>query len=57
MRNLPAEVVQKVTAATIFSPEEEAALAGCGVKSSAAASLEDMEKLMANKAAVFHPSR
>jgi microspherule protein 1 len=57
MRNLPVEVVQKVTSSTIFSPEEEGALAGCGVKSTSMATMEDMEQLLSSRSAVFHPSR
>jgi len=57
IRNLPVEIVQKVTSATPFSPEEEAAIAASGLKSTATAGLEEMEKLLSSHAAVFHPSR
>jgi len=58
VRNLPQEVVHRVTKATPFSREEEDAIASCGIKSTAATvDLAHFESLLASCAAVFHPTR
>ena len=58
IRNLPQEVVHKVTQAAPFSREEEDAIGGCGIKSTAATvDPAVFEQLLANQAATFHPSR
>ena len=58
VRNLPQEVVHRVTKATPFSREEEDAIASCGIKSTAATvDLPHFESLLSSCAAVFHPTR
>ena len=58
VRNLPQEVVHKVSKATPFSREEEDALASCGLKSTSAnVDMSHFERLLAAQPAVFHPSR
>ena len=58
VRNLPQEVVLKVTKATPFSREEEDAIAGCGIKStSATVDLAVFEKVLTSQPGVFHPTR
>jgi len=58
IRNLPQEVVHRVTQGAPYSREEEDAIGGCGIKSTAATvDPAVFEQLLANQAAVFHPSR
>jgi len=58
VRNLPQEVVYRVTKATPFSREEEDAIANCGIKSTAATvDLAHFESLLSSQAVVFHPVR
>jgi len=58
IRNLPQEVVNRVTKATPFSKEEEDAIANCGIKSTAATvDLAEFDKLLSSQAVVFHPTR
>jgi len=58
VRNLPQEVVHKVTKATPFSREEEDAIAGCGIKSTAATvDLNIFEKVLSSQPGIFHPTR
>jgi len=58
VRNLPQEVVNRVTKATPFSKEEEDAIGNCGIKSTAATvDLAVFEQLRSSQAAVFHPTR
>ena len=58
VRNLPAEVVHRVTKATPFSREEEDATAGCGIKSTAAtADLAVFEEVLSSQPAMLHPIR
>lgn len=58
VRNLPMEVVHRVMQAAPFSREEEDAIANCGVKSTAASvDIAVFEQLLADQAAIFHPSR
>ena len=58
VRNLPQEIVHKVTKDTPFSREEEDALANSGVKSTAASlDVSHFESLLSSQPSVFHPSR
>ena len=58
VRNLPQEVVHRVTKATPFSKDEEEAIAGCGIKSTAATvDLAIFDSLRSSQPAVFHPTR
>ena len=58
VRNLPQELVHRVTKATPFSKEEEDAIAGCGIKSTAATvDLAHFESLRSYQATVFHRTR
>ena len=57
-QRLPAEVVHRVTKATPFSREEEDAIAGCGIKSTAATvDLAVFECVLSSQPGVFHPTR
>jgi len=58
IRNLPEEVVHKVSKSTPFSREEEDTIARCGLKSSQAnVDVSYFDKLLSSHASVFHPSR
>ena len=58
IRNLPEEVVHKVSKCTPFSREEEDTIARCGLKSSQAnVDVSYFDKLLSSHASVFHPSR
>lgn len=58
VRNLPDEVVHRVAQAAPFSREEEDAIGGCSIKSTAATvDVGVFEQLLAAQAAVFHPAR
>jgi len=58
VRNLPVEVVHRVTKATPFSREEEDAIAGCGIKSTAATvDLAVFEEVLSSQPGLFHPTR
>ena len=58
IRNLPPEVVHRVSKSTPFSREEEDAIANCGVKSSTAnVDVSHFEKILSSQPTIFHPSR
>ena len=58
VRNLPQEIVHKVTKDTPFSREEEDALANSGLKSTTASlDVSHFESLLSSQPSVFHPSR
>merc|ERR1719232_2233616 len=56
IRNLPEEVVHKVSKSTPFSREEEDTIARCGHKSSQAnVDVSYFDKFLSSHASVFHP--
>jgi len=58
VRNLPQEIVHKVTRNTPFSKEEEDAIGNCGLKStSATVDITPFENLLSSQASVFHSAR